>query len=146
MTRSRPRGDRAVVFIVRDGSLLLFRRHKYGDDYYAVPGGTVEPGETPEQTAVREMKEETGMDVAVSEPVLALENEGRREFYYDALRATGEPRLGGPEAERNSPENSYELVWVPLDELDRYPVQPRALGRWLAARDWEDRETDPPRS
>jgi 8-oxo-dGTP diphosphatase len=136
VNRPRPRGDRASVFIVRDGSLLLFRRHKYGEDYYSLPGGTVEPGETPEIAAVREMREETGLEVVVSEPVLEVANEGRREFYYDALEAEGEPELGGPEAERNSPENSYDLEWVPLAELDRYPLRPPALARWLAARDW----------
>ena len=139
MTRPRPRGDRAVVFIVRDGSLLLFRRHKLGEDYFAVPGGTVEPGETPEEAAVREMAEETGLGVTVGDPVMTIENEGRREIYYDALRAEGEPRLGGPEAERNSPENSYALTWVPLEDLERYPVRPAPLARWLAERDWPDR-------
>ena len=139
MTRPRPRGDRAVVFIVRDGSLLLFRRHKHGEDYYAVPGGTVEPGETPEEAAVREVAEETGLAVTVGDPVLMLENEGRREFYYDARRAEGECRLGGPEAERNSLENSYELTWVPLEDLDRHPIRPRPLARWLAERDWPAR-------
>lgn len=33
--------------------------------YWALPGGRVDPGETVEQTVVREVKEETGLDVAV---------------------------------------------------------------------------------
>jgi 8-oxo-dGTP diphosphatase len=33
--------------------------------FWALPGGRVEPGETVEQTIVREVKEETGLDVAV---------------------------------------------------------------------------------
>ena len=136
MKRSPPRGDRACVFVVRNEALLLMSRHKYGDDYLAVPGGTVEPGETVEQTAVREMKEETGLDVTVTGPVLEMRNEGRREFYFDAVRAVGEPVLGGPEAKRNSPENAYALVWVPLAELEERPIQPVALKKWLVQRRW----------
>ena len=45
------------------GEVLLQRR---GDsNKWGFPGGAVEPGETPEMTAVREAKEETGLDVSV---------------------------------------------------------------------------------
>lgn len=47
------------------GEVLLQRR---GDcDQWGFPGGTVELGETPQMAAVREVKEETGLDVVVGE-------------------------------------------------------------------------------
>jgi len=131
-----PKGDRAAVFIVRDGNLLVFHRRKNGEVYDAIPGGTLEPGETPAEAAIREIGEETGLRVTLSEPVLELTNQGRRETYFDALTAVGEPRLGGPEKRRNSPENAYTLGWVPLAEAGGRPIQPEALRRWIAARDW----------
>ncbi len=132
----RPRGDRACVFVVRDGALLLMHRRKHGEVYDAVPGGTVEPGERPEETAVREIREETGLVVTVRGPVLSLVNQGRREFYFDAASVEGEPRLGGPELERNSPDNAYVLEWVPLEALGRRPIRPEAARRWMAGRAW----------
>ena len=47
------------------GEVLLQRR---GDcDQWGFPGGTVELGETPQMAAVREVREETGLDVVVGE-------------------------------------------------------------------------------
>ncbi len=48
-----------------NGEVLLQRR---GDcDMWGFPGGTVELGETPQMAAVREVKEETGLDVMVGD-------------------------------------------------------------------------------
>lgn len=50
------------AILVRDGKLLLIRRlHPPAANLYAFPGGRAEPGETPEQTALREFYEETGI-------------------------------------------------------------------------------------
>lgn len=56
----------AVTIICRDeeGRILLARHHDYGQ--WALPGGTIDPDETPADAAVREMWEETGLLV---EPV-----------------------------------------------------------------------------
>ncbi len=50
------------AILIRDGKLLLIRRlNPPAADLYAFPGGRAEPGETPEQTALREFHEETGI-------------------------------------------------------------------------------------
>ncbi len=105
-------------------------RVKKGEVYDAVPGGTVEAGESPEETGVREIQEETSMEVTLGRRVLVLSNQGRQEHYFDAVTVTGDPVLGGPEALRNSPENLYELAWVPLGEVASRPFP---LGQFLSA-------------
>ncbi|MDP4501254.1 NUDIX hydrolase [Nonomuraea turcica] len=55
--------DKALCYIVRDGRLLVFRHVDYGFEEVGiqVPAGTVKPGEEPEQAALREAREETGL-------------------------------------------------------------------------------------
>jgi 8-oxo-dGTP diphosphatase len=56
----------AACYIVRDGMLLMVRRRRQeGALEWAGPSGNVEPGETPEQAAVREVAEEVGLTVVV---------------------------------------------------------------------------------
>ncbi|MFD1746196.1 NUDIX hydrolase [Rhizobium helianthi] len=57
------------AILERDGRFLLIRRRNPPSaDLFAFPGGRAEEGETPEQTALREFEEETG--IPVRDPVL----------------------------------------------------------------------------
>ncbi|NJE02308.1 NUDIX hydrolase [Thermococcus sp. JdF3] len=52
-----------VVILYGDGVVLIKRKHEPFKDHYALPGGFVEYGETVEEAALREAREETGLDV-----------------------------------------------------------------------------------
>jgi 8-oxo-dGTP pyrophosphatase MutT (NUDIX family) len=58
---------RAIV--VEDGKILLMHRNKYGSQYYTLVGGRIGAGETHEQALVREVMEETGLQVTAARPV-----------------------------------------------------------------------------
>ena len=55
--------DRAtLLFVIRDGQVLLIRKKRgLGAGKINGPGGRLEPGETPQQCAVREVQEEVGV-------------------------------------------------------------------------------------
>jgi 8-oxo-dGTP diphosphatase len=50
---------RATVICTRDGQVLYVRKPK---SRWNLPGGRIEAGETPEQAAMRELSEETGLE------------------------------------------------------------------------------------
>jgi ADP-ribose pyrophosphatase len=61
----------SVVAIDTDANILLVRQYRYAIGKYTleVPAGIVEPGETPEQGAKRELREETGYDSGCLTPL-----------------------------------------------------------------------------
>ena len=72
----------ACVLLDADGRVLLVR-HTYGRLNWEIPGGAAEPGESPDEAAVREIREETGLRVAV---------ERLTGVYFE-----GDPRPGSPQ-------------------------------------------------
>lgn len=115
----------ARVFVVEDGKILTFlrgRRDKRTDEmfqYYSFPGGEVNKGETVEQAAVRETKEEMGVDIALG-PKVAIQNlDGFVNHAFSATIVSGVPQLM-PDSEEvffSSRHNTYEVQWVPVSEL-----------------------------
>lgn len=51
-------------YLIKENNVVA-TKYKQGnkEGYYDIPGGKIEEGELPEQTAIREMKEETGLDI-----------------------------------------------------------------------------------
>lgn len=63
----------ASVAIVRRVDLLLIQRNRPpSEGLWTLPGGRLEPGETAEQCAIRELKEELGLTVYALRPLLVL--------------------------------------------------------------------------
>lgn len=52
----------ASAVVANDGGEILLQRRS-DNDLWSIPGGAMEPGETIRQTAVREVREETGIEV-----------------------------------------------------------------------------------
>ncbi len=115
--------------IIRDGEILLIqhREHATGAAYWLLPGGGMEPGETPEATVAREMREETGLDVRVERLVLDVPSEPGG--YYERAHTYLCTPTGGRAAPGYEPEEDasaqYGIVdvrWLPLADDSQWGV------------------------
>lgn len=61
--------NRSQAMVCRDGKLLLVEHILKGRDFFNLPGGGIEEGETPAEAALRELKEETGVEGKILRPL-----------------------------------------------------------------------------
>jgi ADP-ribose pyrophosphatase YjhB (NUDIX family) len=109
--------------IVRDSQVLLIqhREHASGRSYWLLPGGGKEDGESAEEGVVREMREETGLEVKV-ERLLFVDPgfEGKENVYNQYLTylcriLSGEPKPGyEPEVEASELYGIAKVGWFDL--------------------------------
>ena len=130
MKREHP--DRPIVgvggvVIHRQRALLIRRGCEPLKGEWSIPGGVVELGETLRQAAVREAKEETGLEVEAGEVLEVVDRimrdpEHKVQYHYvlvDFLcrRISGEARSGA---------DASELRWITPEELRSFPVSDSA--------------------
>jgi len=120
--------NRATAIIIRDGKLLLIQRHRPGRDFYVLPGGGVDLEESFEQACIREVKEETGLDVLAIRLVSRYITLDKEENYYLTQVTPEQPALGN-ELENQSPDDTYSFVWVDAAQLESIKLQPAAARR-----------------
>jgi len=95
----------AIIPFPPDKILLIKRRTVPFKGYWALPGGRVDPGETVEQTIVREVKEETGLDVAIVSKVGDYHEQGvQNGVVYDYYPACFLVKVVGGEIKKQESE------------------------------------------
>ena len=114
----------ASIAVFRNGRVLLARRARPpGAGRFSLPGGLVEVGETLEEAALRELREEVAVEARVLRfnrhvEVIERDADGRVERHFVVASFVGAWLAGegtpGPEAS--------EVVWASCDEIDRVPT------------------------
>lgn len=100
-------------YLIKDNEVVVtkYKKGNKKEGYYDIPGGKIEEGESPKQTAIREMKEETGIEIQnlKYKGIMTIEYPNRM-FIFDTFISKeyeGEPQ----EFEKNTSE------WIDIDEL-----------------------------
>ena len=125
------------VAVVDGDRILLVRRGRGANaGMWAVPGGKVDYGETLRQAAVREVREETGLEVRLGPVVWVGDSFGPGdppEWHYTLVDFLAEPAGPAPPV---AADDAAEVRWVTFDEalhLDLTPTMPGLLDALRAA-------------
>lgn len=131
------------LFLIRDGKVLLSRRFNtgYEDGNYSVVAGHLEGGEEVKAAAIREAREEVGIeilppDLQVVGVMHRKSNDERVDFFLTTTSWSGE-------ITNREPDRCDQLAWFDLDRLpeNMVPYVGRALdnyrrGNWFDSFGW----------
>ncbi|MEJ2413434.1 MAG: NUDIX domain-containing protein, partial [Anaerolineales bacterium] len=98
--------------ILQDHKILLIQHSSHTGEWshWLLPGGGMEPGETPEQCVIREMKEETDLDVEIVR--LAVDEPDHPDSAYQRRKSYLCQILGGEAAPGYEPELEASSVYA----------------------------------
>ena len=114
-----------VGAIILDGDQILLEKRKNspGKGKWTVPGGLVDLGENVEQAIIREVKEETGLEVYDPRLVdvvnyISLGERGSVMYHYVIIDYLVTVKEGKPKASSDAD----ALKWVPFSEVEEYDL------------------------
>lgn len=124
----------SAIVVDERGKVLLQQRSDNGQ--WGIPGGGIDPGEEPAHAVIREVYEETGLDVEVSRLVGLFGGKQQIKQYPNGDRIayvsiTFECRVTGGEI-KPDPDESLDVRWFALDELppEFMSVHQRRINAW----------------
>ena len=125
------------VVAFRGDAVLLARRAKPPRmGHWSLPGGAQHLGETAEEAARRELREETGIEVgplllAAVVDAVTRDEAGAVRFHYTIVDFAAEWAAG----EAQAMDDAQEVIWAPVAALDAYALTTEALAVIRTARE-----------
>jgi 8-oxo-dGTP diphosphatase len=123
------------VIIERNGQVLLIKRtNVHGAGTWSTPGGHLEYGESPEECAIREVKEETGVNIGdvrfkgITNDLFEVSEKHYITIWMEARYLDGEPVV-------NADGEASDIGWFSWDALPKplfLPLQNFMEGRLFA--------------
>lgn len=110
--------NRSVAFVIRDNKILMEKLYYGGRYFYSIPGGGIEDGETPEQTVLRELKEECGLEGTIVKKLSEIYCLDRTEHAYEVrVSEDQEPIVGYDPEEVGGEQPIKDVLWMSLEEM-----------------------------
>ncbi|GAB2565116.1 NUDIX hydrolase [Gracilibacillus alcaliphilus] len=119
-----------LLFDEQHEKVLMVKNKGANSSYYTLPGGAVEAGETLEEAAIREVKEETGVDIEIG-GLSTVSEAFFEERGHHALFFTFTGKIVGGKIEILFPDEIEEIKWMEIDEAETYMYIPEKLNGYV---------------
>lgn len=125
---NHPRVAVGAVVFKGDRVLLVRRGQPPAEDLWAIPGGSVELGETLQAAAEREIFEETGIQIRAAQPIYIFDVIERDEtrhirFHYVIVDLAADYVSG----ELSAGDDAVEVRWISAEEINSLSVSSSTL-------------------
>lgn len=126
--------NRTSAIIPYNGGLITIKRIKgkmeSKVEYYTIPGGGQEEGESIEEATLREIEEEIGIKIELTDKCYELESQGRKQYFFVAKYKSGKIGSGKGE-EMSNPDyekyGAYILEIIPKEEIKNINLLPEEI-------------------
>ena len=117
----------AGILLVRGTQILLQHRAPWvhNGDTWGIPGGARDSHESVLEAAIREAKEETGIDPVHLTPIQTFSDD-HGSWRYDTVIAKGSSEIVAHEVN----DESHEVRWVDIERVEELPLHPSFAKSW----------------
>jgi 8-oxo-dGTP diphosphatase len=120
---------RVAAIIINNNALLLMHRKKNNHEYWVFCGGGVEDNEDLESALIREIKEETTIDITVDKLFCQMDEFEMDQYFFICSYLSGNPKLEihSEEYQRMHKDNWYNPEWIPLNQIPNLTIYPNSI-------------------